>query len=55
MARYTVIIIPAARRDIKKLDKKLQKITCEALKTLEDDPRPYGSEQLHGELKRFRK
>ncbi len=55
MARYTVIIIPAARRDIKKLDKKLQKITYEALKTLENEPRPYGSEQLHGELKRFRK
>jgi len=55
VAKYTVIIIPAARRDIKKLDKKLQEITYEALKTLESNPRPHGSEQLHGELKLFRK
>ncbi len=45
---YSVRIAPAADRNIRKLDRPVQKRILEKLTNLENDPRPNGVEKLTG-------
>jgi mRNA interferase RelE/StbE len=45
---YTVEVAPAARRQIRKLDRELQRRILLALEGLQDDPRSTSAIKLHG-------
>lgn len=53
---YSVTLRPAARRALRRLDKPVQKRIAEALRALEDEPRPQGVKALatDSELLRIR-
>lgn len=53
---YTVLIRPAAERDLKKLKNNQQVLRSirQAISELGDDPRPHGMEHLGGKLYRVR-
>jgi mRNA interferase RelE/StbE len=50
---YTVELLPAARRQLKKLPRHAQKQIQTVIETLAKDPRPHGYKPLHGRLKAF--
>lgn len=46
--QYTVLIAPAARRDLKRIRGTARRRIAEAIDQLADDPRPHGSSKLAG-------
>lgn len=53
MTLYTVVLLPAAKRQIKKLPSKARRNVIELAESLASDPRPSGAKALHGPLKGF--
>jgi len=51
---YSVLVAPAFKRDLKKLDRQVQKRVFGALESLADDPRPRGVEKLKENPKFYR-
>lgn len=51
---YTVIFTSAARRDVKRLPKGIQKEVIQAAESLATEPRPEGCEKLEGSSDIFR-
>lgn len=51
---YSVYVAPAFKRDLKKLDRKVQKRIIDALDSLSTDPRPKGVEKLKENPKFYR-
>lgn len=51
---YTVIISPTAKRQIKKLDRKIQEKIVEKLRELAINPFPFGVRKLSGEKSIYR-
>ena len=48
MPAYTVELAPAALRQLKKLEKQLQKRIAAKIDSLQGNPRPHGAEKLEG-------
>jgi len=53
MKRYTVVILSAAERQIKKLPKPARQQVVDLAESLAETPRPRGCEPLHGPLKGY--
>jgi mRNA interferase RelE/StbE len=51
---YTVLVTPAFKRDLKKLDRRSQKRIFGTLDSLADEPRPRGVEKLKENAKFYR-
>ncbi len=51
MSRYVVDLVPAARRQIKKLSPDAYRQVRPVIRSLAENPRPHGYKQLHGKLK----
>lgn len=51
MSRYFVELLPAARRQVKKLSPDAYRQVRPVIRSLADNPRPYGYKPLHGKLK----
>lgn len=51
---YTVLLAPAAERQLKTLDKPLQQRITKRLTRLGDNPRPHGVDKLAGEDNLYR-
>jgi len=50
---YSVELLPAARRQLRKLPSKAQRQIRDLITTLADDPRMHGIKALQGDLKGF--
>jgi len=50
---YSVELLPAARRQLRKLPSKAQRQIRDLINTLADDPRMHGTKALKGDLKGF--
>lgn len=48
MPTYTIEYLPAAAREVRKLDTTIRRRVLAAIEKLAHDPRPHGSEQLVG-------
>lgn len=53
MSRYFVELLPAARRQVKKLSPAAYRQVRPAIRALAENPRPHGYKALHGKLKDF--
>jgi len=53
MSRYSVEVLPVARRQIKKLPPAVYRLVQPVIRSLADNPRPRGYKPLHGKLKDF--
>jgi mRNA interferase RelE/StbE len=51
---YTVQLAPAAKRQLRKLDRSIQERVVRRLEKLEKDPRPPGVEKLEGDESTYR-
>jgi mRNA interferase RelE/StbE len=51
---YRLELLPAAQRDIRRLDPQIRKRINSDLLRLEQDPRPEGAERLHAKDKLYR-
>lgn len=51
MSRYKVELVPAARRQVKKLAPQAYRQVQPVIRSLADNPRPHGYKKLHGKLK----
>lgn len=51
---YQILIDPAAVRELKKLDLRLQRSVAEAINALAENPRPLGSRKLAGSRNGYR-
>ena len=51
---YTVQLAPAARRQLRKLDRSIQERVVRRLEKLEKDPRPPGVEKMEGDESTYR-
>lgn len=51
---YTVIVAPAAKRDLKRLPADALRRVAEAIDQLADEPRPHGSVKLQGATDLYR-
>jgi mRNA interferase RelE/StbE len=51
---YTVIVAPAAKRDLKRLPAEALRRVAEAIDHLADEPRPHGSVKLQGATDLYR-
>ena len=55
MARYRVVIKPSARKEIETVgQKKDRQRVVSRIRSLADNPRPFGCEKLSGQLDRYR-
>lgn len=53
MSRYVVELLPAARRQVKKLPAHAYRQVQPVIRSLAENPRPHGYKPLHGKLKGF--
>jgi mRNA interferase RelE/StbE len=51
---YTVQLAPAAKRQLRKLDRSIQERVVRRLEKLEKDPRPPGVEKMEGDESTYR-
>jgi mRNA-degrading endonuclease RelE of RelBE toxin-antitoxin system len=51
MSRYAVEVLPAARRQVKKLSSDAYRLVRPVIRSLAENPRPNGYKPLHGKLK----
>ena len=51
---YTVQLAPAAKRQLRKLDRSIQERVVRRLEKLEKDPRPSGVEKMEGDESTYR-
>jgi len=51
MSRYAVEVLPAARRQVKKLSSDGYRLVRPVIRSLAENPRPNGYKPLHGKLK----
>lgn len=49
--KFTVRLTPAAQKDLRRLDRQHEDQVIKAIDGLEDDPRPFNSEELAGRSK----
>jgi len=45
---YSIFVLPRAQKELAQLPKKRYKRTRDAIRSLSDDPRPYGCRKLSG-------
>jgi mRNA interferase RelE/StbE len=51
---YRVVILPSARRDMRRLDRDVLRRMTTAIRALEEDPRPSGCKKIQGQADTWR-
>lgn len=54
MNRYSIVILPSAKRDIKRIDPQLKQRIFDAIDSLKNQPRPTGALKLAGAGEQYR-